>query len=211
MWASEQLKSIRQDLSVQHVKSPLTVNVYETHARAALTHGPPDMQEFNQCVTQLLDLYDAGLCPSSEARHEFAALQILYNLYAQKRFNAASSALAIAVALKSANSRAEDEARKLWEAVELNDILRFSRLYEKAGALFKAVLKPLVLYIHRQSLARHFKAARTLSVKDACQLLRVSPAVFASYKTRFAIVMSENDLIDCKASLSSMPEMNWDT
>ena len=55
--ANEQLKSIRQDLVVQHERGRLTVECYQCHLRLALEEG--DLNEANQCITQLLDLLPA--------------------------------------------------------------------------------------------------------------------------------------------------------
>lgn len=77
-WLCDQYKSVRQDLTVQHIRTPLTVRAYEAHGRLALQYG--DLGEFNQCQTQLRTLYAQGI-PGCEA--EFTGYMLLYLIYTQ--------------------------------------------------------------------------------------------------------------------------------
>lgn len=134
-WANEQLKSVRQDLTVQGLKNEFVLEVYETHARIVLEYGA--LNEFNQCQTMIKSLTmgingEAGgsdlgmdeidsltgsggglptcgeklLQQTEEAADEFGSYRLLYALV-QKEWKDVTKELAYAT---TAMSRAEKPA-----------------------------------------------------------------------------------------------------
>lgn len=75
-FACDQLKSIRQDLTVQNINNRFTAHVYETHARIALESN--DLSEYNQCQSRLQEMRKRGIPISAE---EFDCYRLLHAIY----------------------------------------------------------------------------------------------------------------------------------
>lgn len=118
----DQFKSLRQDLTVQHIKTDFTVLVYEIHARIALEKG--DLGEYNQCQTQLHILYPLNLGGHPV---EFKAYRILYFIHTGNRtdMNDVLADLTHAEKSESAIKHALDSR----SALALGNYHRFFKLY----------------------------------------------------------------------------------
>lgn len=118
----DQFKSMRQDLTVQHIKNEFTISVYEIHARIALEKG--DLGEYNQCQTQLRGLYSQikGGHPT-----EFKAYRILYFIYTSNRTGMNDCLADLTPAERK--DPAVKHALDVRSALALGNYHRFFRLY----------------------------------------------------------------------------------
>jgi len=123
----EQMKSVRQDLTVQRIRNDFTVEVYEMHARICLEFA--DQTEFLACQAQLTQLYEEGL-GTAEARREFTAYDILYNVGKEAHNNV--SDLMLMLTPEDRQDEHIAHALKVRAAAALGDYTTFFRLYTGA-------------------------------------------------------------------------------
>ncbi|CAN6455392.1 unnamed protein product [Victoria cruziana] len=129
LYKCDQLKSIRQDLTVQRIRNGLTVKVYETHARLALEAG--DLPEFNQCQSQLKGLYSEGI---DGCHLEFSAYHLLCVILHSNN-NRDLSSLMSRLSPEAKNDEAVKHALAVRAAVASGNYVMFFRLYKTAPNL----------------------------------------------------------------------------
>ncbi|KAL1302006.1 hypothetical protein AAFC00_002458 [Neodothiora populina] len=146
----DQFKSLRQDLTVQHIKTEFTVRVYEAHARIALEKG--DVGEYNQCQTQLRALHKQKLggCPG-----EFTAYRILYFIYTCNR-TGMNDVLADLTAQDKENA-AVKHALQTRTALATGNYHKFFRLFNEAPNMGAYLMD---MFVDRERLSALAKICR---------------------------------------------------
>jgi hypothetical protein len=143
LYVNDQCKALRQDLTVQRIRTPLAASVYEFHARAALAAG--DLAEFNQCQTVLWGLHaELGSQADPACVAEFAAYRILYAAVMAAAGSSAARALAAASRLPGERPPAVAHAAAVQRSLVANDYISFFRLLRAAPGSGRAVMAPAV-------------------------------------------------------------------
>ncbi|KAA8534293.1 hypothetical protein F0562_031810 [Nyssa sinensis] len=150
LYKCDQLKSIRQDLTVQHIRNELTVKVYETHARLAIEVG--DLPEYNQCQSQLTTLYAEGI---KGCHMEFSAYNLLcVILHSNNNRDLLSAMSRLSVATRK--DEAVKHALAVRAAVTSGNYVLFFRLYKTAPNLNTLLMD---LYVEKM----RYTAVRSMS------------------------------------------------
>ncbi|KAG0049653.1 hypothetical protein BGZ83_005514 [Gryganskiella cystojenkinii] len=185
----DQFKSVRQDLTVQRIKNEFTVQVYEIHARIALEKG--DLGEYNQCQTQLKQLYQYGL---KGHVMEFAAYRILYLLHTRNPSDI--------IAMLASLTPAQKQDPFVKHALQVRTSLASSNYH----ALFKLYLESPNMggYLMDQFVERE----RVEAMKTICKAYR--PSIEVSFLVSTLGFTDEIDCINFLKSIGILAFLNQD-
>jgi hypothetical protein len=187
LYICSQLKAIRQDLLVQHIVTEFTVRAFELHGRVALECA--DLNEFNQCQTQLKQLYKT--CPSNN-HCEFLAYRLLYVLYLRgnQQYKAGSSDLIFLLQhLTSAeiSHPAVCHALDTRKALQQGNLPLFFRLYQSTPNMGKCIMS---MMLGQQRLKFLQWAMKAYSVSNVPALYLMETLAFNSLVEGFHFLQS---------------------
>lgn len=116
-----------------------------------------DLNEYNQCQTQLQELYVIGIPGQSS---EFTAYRILYHLYLQATCSAGSKGLLKILQEISSDTRdaAVQHALRVRQAVSLSDYHLYFSLYESVPNMGGHIMHKLLPTVRLAALRRIIKA-----------------------------------------------------
>jgi len=186
-YISEQLRSMRQDLTVQHIEDEFCVKVYETHCQLALENN--DWDNFNQVQHQLESLLLKGF-GSDESFEDISCYRIIY--FAQNKDITGLYSFIPKIPENVLSSSMVQFSLRVWQAVSCVDLLGYIELMRNAPKLSNYIMLRSLNNLRKESLNRICNL-RSIKLSDFSELLGFEN----NFETKEFLKENNIQVLDC--------------
>lgn len=196
LYVNDQLKAIRQDLTVQHIKNDFSIHVYETHGRLAIEND--DLGEFNQCQSQLKHLYADKLREEAtfyESTYEYTCYRVLYLLLTgnHSEINRIKLELLESDTAHTTTPQHKEHRICVYEALNLLTYVTQGN-YHEFFKVYKKFLERTSMTLGYHLLKKFMVSKqRLVAINTMCKAYRILPAEFLENELGFG---KEDNLAD---------------
>lgn len=204
-YVCDQLKAIRQDLTVQMIRNDFTIQVYETHVRLAIVTG--DRDSLNQCQSQLKSLYET-VANGNENEAEFIGYRLLYYILTKSYKDL--NRIIIEIKRKYNENEYLKHLIKFRTAWHMNNYVMLFKLYKKSNQMSKYLIDLFIERERKLALKMIIKSYRPHIKLEIVKELLVYESInkckedLLSYGLCIQSELDENQkqilILDCKSS-----------
>jgi len=162
----DQLRSIRQDLTVQHIEDEFCAEVYEKTIFLSIEHK--DWDNFNQSLSPLEVLYENGFGKDSN-KEMIRAFKLIYLVGVNDKFGLYSYIPKLQK--RDLEAPMVQIALKIWSYVSQRAWISFFELYKTVDHLTKNIMSIAADYIRKIAVNTISSAMRLCSINDYTALL----------------------------------------
>ncbi|KAL7721496.1 Leukocyte receptor cluster member [Entamoeba marina] len=150
-YVCDQLKAIRQDLTLQHINDDFTIQVYTIHSEISIQNE--DISEFMQCASTLRKLFKLQrLPPTNDKLLMYTAYTILFNIDSKNVTSTASYSQIIEIPHEALTHPDISFVLQVKKAYNSSNYYEYFRLYTQANPFHKIIMKSSLSKVRLRSI-----------------------------------------------------------
>ncbi|EKE40691.1 SAC3/GANP family protein, partial [Entamoeba nuttalli P19] len=201
----DQLKAIRQDLTLQHIENEFSIQVYEIHSDISLENN--DVSEFIQCASALKQLYKKfGYSNDNPKVIFYISAMILCNMDSKNVSPITNYSLLREIPIEILLNPNIQFVLNVKRAFDNGEYFTYLKLFKEAIPKFKVIMKLAIEKVRLKGLMLLFMSiGGVIEVNDVMDFLSFSnEEEYHEFISKYPLILDANGKIQCTETLKNI-------
>ncbi|EAL49837.1 SAC3/GANP family protein [Entamoeba histolytica HM-1:IMSS] len=201
----DQLKAIRQDLTLQHIENEFSIQVYEIHSDISLENN--DVSEFIQCASALKQLYKKfGYSNDNPKVIFYISAMILCNMDSKNVSPITNYSLLREIPIEILINPNIQFVLNVKRAFDNGEYFTYLKLFKEAIPKFKVIMKLAIEKVRLKGLMLLFMSiGGVIEVNDVMDFLSFSnEEEYHEFISKYPLILDANGKIQCTETLKNI-------